>query len=796
MRTQYRAGVPLPVRIRSVVGLVACALIILQISFTRLIGYKLFYHFVFLAIALSLLGLGAAGTYAALRPVPRERLDQSLSRWLAALVLLTPVSLLQVANPLQLNEDGQRLIKLVGPDALQYLTWCSLFMVALNFVGGVVLVRAFRAFSERMGTLYAGDLIGAGLGCLLAVGLMKYGSPPIAFLASALLVFAAWVPFGRIEAPRRVGTVVAVVGCLATIAVMVGPGSLRNFENFRRKKPGAKVLKFEWNHLIRTDHIEGMYVLDGDASTPTIEWNDEERQKAVVEPAYVLTAARPAIAIIGSGGGPQVAEARRAGASNVLAVDINPTIARWVTTTDRAANGELFVDPTITMAVGEGRHVVRSSGRTFDAVIMHAIDTWAASAAGAYALTENFLYTKEAMRDYLGVLKDGGLISIRRWLFNPPRENMRMFVTALAALREEGARHPEQHVAVVAPIADYRSWDNGHRVWGYLLISKNALTEADVGRLEAHVEAQQWSLLYAPHRTVDTPFAAYVRSADPREFQARYPYLISEVTDANPYLFQYYNPLHETSYEKQGDWAVGEISQSSSILLPVSLGMSALFSFVLILLPLLVRSRMAKTRARLHVRDMVFFACVGVGFMALEVPLTQILGLYLGHPTYSFSVVLVALLISTGVGSLLVERVNAQRASACAAIAAILLVVTLTIFPAVHATIQWPDAARFAMTLVVVSACGLPMGIPLASAVRDLGRVDADLVPWAWAINGAASVIGSCTVMIVMVFTNSYVALALGAACYLTAGIMSRAPARGRVAERAIPSTPGRPAEA
>ena len=764
----------IPLRVRGAVGLVAGLLIILQISFTRLIGYKLFYHFVFLAIAISLLGLGAAATYVALKPAPKERVDERVATWLAALVLLIPLCLLAMANPFPLNDDGHRIIKLIQRDAIQYLTWTSFFMLLVNFVGGLILAQLFRTYSERMGALYAVDLIGAGLGCLGAVALMKYGSPPFAFLSSTALALVACLLYAKPTRYHRARNALLgmFLGGLALFCfALLGPERFTNFQNFRRKTADTEIIKYEWNHIIRTDHIKGNYVLDGDASTPIVKWDD--RAQPVTEPALSMAKPHPKVAIIGAGGGPQVLEARRKGARHILAIDINPAIGKWVLEDDRALNNDLFVSESIKVAVGEGRHVIRSSGARFDVILMHSIDTWAASAAGAYALTENFLYTKEAISDYLDVMTDDGLMSIRRWLFNPPRENMRLFVTVLEALRARGAARPEDHVAIIAPVADYKDWSNNRRLWGYLLFSKRPFSPETIDRLERHAQSQGWSLLFAPHREAQTVFHGYVQAKDRAAFQASYPYLISEVTDANPYLFQYYNPLHKTTYQTHSDWAVAAISQSSSIVLPVSLAASIVLSLVLIILPLLVTRRKREATWRLSLRDMLYFTCLGVGFMAVEVPLTQILALYLGHPTYAFSIVLVALLISTGTGSLLIERVMISQRMICGLIAGLLTVVALSIFPVIHATIHWPDPMRFGLAIIAVALCGLPMGFPLALAVRAIGRVRPDDVPWAWAINSAASVVGSCLIMILMVFTSSYTALGLGACCYAVAMLTS-----------------------
>jgi len=160
--------------------------------------------------------------------------------------------------------------------------------------------------------------------------------------------------------------------------------------------------------------------------------------------------------------------------------------------------------------------------------------------------------------------------------------------------------------------------------------------------------------------------------------------------------------------------------------------------------------------------------------MALEVPIIQILSMYLGHPTYGFAVVLVALLLASGLGSLLVDRLDPPPWAPCALVAVLLALVTAGVFPFLHATLDLPDPARFAIGIGIVVACGVPMGMPLALGVRRLGRRSERSVAWAWGVNGAASVIGSCAVMIAMVFAGSHAALSLGALSYATAAMTAR----------------------
>jgi len=762
---------------------------LLQTSFTRLIGYKLFYHFVFLAIALALLGLGAAGAYVATRREPRT-LVGTLRRWLAVLAVLAPVSFLAMANP-PITTRSELVIKLLGADALRYLAWCSLFMVALNFVGGVVLAYAFRRFSADMGRLYCYDLVGAGAGCLLAVLLMKYGAPPLAFVFAAPIASAALLALAGVEGSRLERATVGVVGCVGValaVFVVTGPERFRSFENVKNASgPPRPIFKYEWNHLIRTDHVPATYILDGEAGTGTVVWDDLQQHLPVTDPAYVLVKQRPRVGIIGFGGGAQVAEARRARASHIVAIDINPTIYRWVLNDDRGLNQGLFTAPEIELVNDDGRHAIRSYRGKFDVLVMHAIDTYAATAMGAYALTENFLYTKEAIRDYLRALEPGGVMSIERWLFNPPRENLRLFTTALQALEEDGAAKPERHLMVLAPIPDWEVLRRGKgRVWGHLMFSPTPFASEQIARVREHVRRLNWSVLYAPDGDENTPFLQYVNAADKRAFQRAYPYLISPVSDASPYLFQYYNPLDKTAYRTEGDWPVSGIYQSSAVLLLAALAISAIASLVIIIVPLAVFSKGSSER-RLGVRQVIFLACLGVGFMALEVPLTQILSLYLGHPVFGFSVVLVALLLSSGIGSFLTGRLAPARWKMCALTSALLVLAALFALSFVHRTIQLPSAIRFAFALFLVAAYGIPMGFPLALAVREIGRKNAVNVAWAWGINGAASVIGSCLVMVVMVFRGTDDALLLAAASYAVAALMS---ARSRGASSMLETKP------
>lgn len=757
---------------------VPLALILVQVTFTRLIAYKLFYHYVFLAISLTLLGLAGAASFVSVRRRPDVPFERRLAFWLLLLAVSVPVSL-QMLNLPFLIEGGGKLsvVKLRGGQGLAYLLWASPWVIWVNFCGGVLLALVFARHGASMGRIYACDLLGTGCGALLSVALMKYGSPPRAFLAAVLPALLAWYPlhrgFARGGAARRRGVFAATAALLLAAGFAFGPARLRSFDGGAARQ--GHLVKTEWDHLFRTDHRWGMYVLDADAATPFRIWDPSPRP--LFDPCYVLAKARPKVAIIGSGGGPQVEEARRQDASSILAIDINQSIVRWVVGADRRANNGLFVHPSVRLMQGEGRHSLRSAGGRYDVINMHAVDSYSSTASGAYALSESFLYTREAFQDYYRALAPGGAMTVVRWLFNPPRENLRLLATAEAALRAEGVTRPAGHLAVFSMSEDYAGLQE--QTWGVLLLTQEPLTPAQVGKLQAHAQARRWGVLYAPGVATSNPFDEYMRSEDRTAFAAEYPYRVDPVSDARPYFFQFYRPFHSASYAKreQAFRGIGmlDVYQASTVTLLATIVATLLLSLLIILLPLWLRKR-ADSGPDLSLRIGLLFTCLGVGFMAFEVPLVQVLSLYLGHPTYGFAVVLVALLWAAAGGSFLAYRRSPPLGRMELVVAGALLITALAMFPLVHGTIHWPAPARFGIAVALVAACGVPLGFPLALGVQALkGRGAGDhAVAWAWAVNGAASVVGSCLVMAVMIFAGTQAALALGIICYLVASWATR----------------------
>jgi predicted membrane-bound spermidine synthase len=758
---------PSTARCAAIAFLVSLALLDAQVTATRLIAYRFFYHFVFFVVSLAQLGLAAAGAwvYASRRAEWRAA---DLARWLVALAALPLVFLACYAwlGPPPNLSFG----KVDGSSAYAYLTALALALVALNFCGGMALTLVFTSRPREMGRLYAADLAGAALGCAASVGLMLAVGPIRAFLGAGLAALVA----AALSERMRAGGALAALGLTAG---MLFPGVFDPYVALPEIQ--KRIARFEWNHLARTDAMyAGRYVIDGDASTDV-----REDLETLPVPEYQLVRRAPDVAVLGVGAGPQLRMALQMDAASVLAIDINPTILRWDQVEDRDANRGIFHDPRVSVELGEARHLLRSTPRDFDLVVMHAIDTWTASAQGAYSLSENFLYTSEAMRDLLGKLRPGGVVSIRRWQFWPPRETLRLFTTVLDALQRAGAARPESQVVVLSPSMNFRSPEL--HVWGFVLFSNLPIEDERLARLDAYVAQRGWAYLYRPGSALDTPFSEYARSPDRHAFLASYPYIVSPSSDSNPFFFQFTLPWSTWSGPQAVSKAV--YAQSSQLLL-LCLVVTAVLTGVLLGTPLWLRR--ADVRGdRALAPALAYFAALGVGFMGFELPAIQIMTLFLGHPTYALSVVLAGLLAGAGIGSTWMGRAPlAAGRVAVGVVIGLALACGAGLLPAVHALIQLPASARLALTAVTVVGLGIPLGMPLVGGVRLLDPDRPELVAWAWAANGAAAVVGSCLLMVVMVYGGSGAAFGVAAGAYALAAV-----ARRWLATPDFARTPGMP---
>jgi spermidine synthase len=576
--------------------------------------------------------------------------------------------------------------------------------------------------------------------------------------------------------------------------------------------PEAEVVFSRWNAFSRVDVIESQGVksapglslaypdplpvqlglfTDGDNLSP-ITWPEKLGfiDYLPVSLPYRLHPQAKTL-IIEPKGGLDVLVALHQGTSSVVAVESNPLVVEVA--------GETFKDPyrdqRVTVVVENGRSYVCRVGEKFDIVQVSLADTYRPVTSGAYSLSENYLYTVEAFVDYLSRLSEGGLLVVSRWLQMPPSESLRAGALAVTALEKAGFSQPELRLVAV------RSWST------LLLLLKNGeFTAGEIEAVKDFCGQRQFDLVYYPgiqeaeaNRYNVYPEPLYYRGfqnllfGDRARFYADYAYDVSPTSDDRPFFFHFF----KWSQTPEILQTFGKIWQpfggSGYFVLVALLILALLASVILILLPLLFRRTVTISplppdrqirrpglggNRRLHAiqaepgkwlrwRVFAYFAALGLGYLFVEIPLMQQFILFLGHPIYAFAAVLFAILLFSGLGSMVSARLSLPK-TLMALIGAIILYPF--ILPFVFRLLLGEGLGlRLLVSVLSLAPLGFLMGVPFPKGVEIVGRLAPDLVPWAWGINGCTSVLASIlSAMLVISFGFSWV-LVGGSVAYLAA---------------------------
>lgn len=744
--------------ITAVTLLVSLALLDAEVTVTRLLGYRLFYHFVFFVISLAQLGMAGAGAWVyATRKAGYG--PEDLAMWLTRVGLFILATLVVYAY---LSPAPNVLLKVAGPPAVAYLLAVALPLVALYFSGGMVLTILFTELRADIARLYAADLVGASVGCVVSVLAMAWFGPIRAFLGAGVLVVACALALARgtSQAPRWLLLVVLLGG-------MAAPDVFDPMQALGLK---SLFVRSRWDHLGRVDAVgPSRYLMDGvDGSELKMSRLADGLRPADL-PDYFLVGEAPRVAIIGVGAGPQLAEAVAAGARQVVAVDLNATVVDWGKHEDAVANQGIFLRPEVEAFADEGRHFIQSSADPFDLVVMFGVVAHSAAAQGANALAEAFLFTVESFQAIHRKLSPRGLMCISRWYFQPPRETMRIFTTVLEALRREGVAEPRRHLLVLVPVADVAN--AGKQTGVFVLFTREPLAAARLDELDALLRRIGWSYLYRPGAVLDTPFHEYVASPDRAAFLDAYPYLVGPTTDSAPFFFQISAPWRTGPATGGARPEVPEGTREAPRILLATLLTALVLSAAMLGVPLYLRRRDLAGSRGLGTA-WFYFSCLGLGFMALEIPVIQTMSLFLGHPTYAISVVLLGLLASAGIGSALAPRLSRRGVQlVLAGIVVLALSSSRWLLAGVSGLLHLGLPARLALALAYLAAIGVPMGMPFVAGIREVEAEGPAKVAWAWASNGAASVVGSCGLMILLVLAGSAAGMGLAALAYLGAAL-------------------------
>jgi len=735
-----------PLRARlALAALLSFSLIALELVWTRIFSAEFFYTFAFLILSLAVLGLGLGGL--ALRLFP------GLNRpgRVGAYILLT--ALLALASPplvLHLGLDFALVLSkgaMFGRLVLTLLLLCAAF-----FTGGMALSLLFRNFHQDMPRLYMADLLGAALGVFGAILLMNLlGTPTTTVILALPLALAAFLAGGF---KTRLLAVVAAAACLALV-----PFSGRLIAKPRQER--LPVLHRHWDAmaLIKVLAGEGARGLNIDNSANTsVSAFDGDWAALKAEPSGFLMDPKPLMdpmggtcrfLSIGSGGGGDVLLALKNDAAEVTAVEVNPTINRMLLPGGMLHDysGRLYADPRVKVVTEDARAYLRRYDNRFDIVYSFSSNTFAALASGAFALAENYVFTTEAFQDYYRALSPRGFLMMEHQFYMP-----RIVSEALEGLRKSGVANPERHIAV------YTSPQTRRQI---LLLGKQPLSPETLQQPFLALQAKAFQVMHRVYPEPEPKANPLINRIVSQGWQAvakDVPTDISPSTDDLPFTAQqglmknfHWKSLKAIEpYEFRG-------YPLAKLLICAVLAVILLLVLPLNLLPCL------RQGPKLRASGWLYFFAIGFGFMVIEVVLIQKYTLFVGSSAYTVATILFTLLLGSGLGSRCAPRFGDRFPFLAIAL---WLALELSLFgPLARMMAGLPGAGRMAATVLLLAPLGFFMGMPFPKGTRRAG----ELVDWGFAVNGAASVLGSAAILLVSFGWGFRAALMIGGLAYLTA---------------------------
>lgn len=780
-------------------SLICAGTLMYEVVLTRMLSVLCWYYLAFVSISIAMFGMTAGALAVQLRPdwFPGREMTTRLAQAAFAMAVSMPVMLiLMLAVPLDISFALQTLFSFL---------LVSVIIAVPFFFSGVAVCLSLTKTAFPIGRVYFADLSGAAAGCVAAILLLKtIDAPSAVFVISSLLFLsaAAYATYAEDRRLRRrsymgAAALLIIAGLNASTLHGIQPiwskGQIDRRVNLeaevwtpiskvRAQKPGIGAPQM-WGPSplmpkLSMEHI--MLDIDNDAGTPMARFRGDLKPFDYLRYDVTSIGAQLRVggtaAIIGVGGGRDVLNCAVNGFRRIVGIEINSAIVdldtrrlEWFSGFSKIPGFELHED--------EGRSFLARSNERFDIIQASLVDTWAATAAGALALSENALYTVDGWQIFYARLKPGGIVTFSRWYNSSyfPGETYRLFSVAWATLLRQGVRDPSRNIAVVAsgPVAT-------------LLASNEALSQADLGKIRAIADQMQFEILFLPGQKTPVPELQAISSDHTLDAMANLGdiggYDYSPVFDSSPYFFSTMRLRNIPRFVTAGA-GVGNLR-----------ALACVFAFMLAAVVLVIATILLPVKRWIGRRSesvpplpgsILYFIAIGLGFMVVEMAFMQQLSIFLGHPVYSFVVALAGLILSTGFGSLVSDRLGlgSSGTARLPALAATLIIVaySVAVLPAIHHFTPEVLWQRVAVSLVLVLPCGFLMGFCFPVGLRWMTRLQQGAnLPWMWALNGAAATLGSFVALLVSIETSITTCVLTGAACYLVAAIAL--PARGVLA--------------
>jgi len=795
---------------------VSIAIIALQLMIMRALSVTHYYHFSYLVISTALLGFGASGTFLALL---YDRLKNNFAFWnllfFMGFTISIPVTYwITQSMPLDtqyLLHSGEQIMLLISYNVLVFIPF---------FFGGTIIGFMISYFKEEVPELYAANLIGSGVGGVFAIGLMflfpAFKLPvmitPVVFVA----MICFWLSIrSKSETYTIKDVMLGTIGMVVTLgAVLVDPPhsvdqykTLAHFQQLERQGdaeliqqrygPRGQIDVYSsptFHHTLfagamATTTPPGQLALMVDGQlTGAIFSIDDPGDAEIMDftpqslPYRLLD--DPHVLLLGETGGVNVWMAKRMGAEKITVVQNNPQIMDLIEEDLAELGGAIYSDERVEVVRQNPRLFLEQTNQTFDLIQLVEGEVMTTGSGGLQGLNEDYLLTTESIARARDILTEDGMISITREIQSPPRDNLKIFSIYNDVVSKFGEGRPENHIMISRNYLAANS-----------LLTKTPITQERIDRFLEESRALQLDREYYPGivteeidqlNIIDGPDDtnySYIHHAineilfgDAGAFYDDWAYHVESATDNSPYFQDFFKwSSLDRFWETYGDQWFQRLELGYVILVITFLQLS-LIAFLLIILPLLFRYSYYKgTRNKLP--TLIYFFSIGTGFMFIEMTFIQTFTKFLGDPIYSVAAILSSILVFSGIGSGVQKKLGippVQRMRiAAGSIIGITLIYLLTVDPILQVFIGTGTATRFLITVLLLFPVSFFFGWMFPSGVQMLETSGDSLIPWAWGIDGFASVAAAPLAIILSMslgFTN---VILLGLLFYGIAGLTS-----------------------
>lgn len=777
---------------------VALSTLMYEILLTRIFSVTMGYHFAFMAVSLAMFGMTAGAIIVYLFPskFPSEKIYSVLAFYSFLFSLTTIISFL-----VHLFIPFIHGMSVTGM-AVTVFTYAE---ISVPFVfSGICITLLLTRFPGSVNKLYASDLIGASLGCVIVVVILNYaGGPTGVFLTAFFSAAAAYLFLKKSETGLKTGKIipvfvllVGIFGIFHTVMVQNNSPLLRLY--WIRGEWADKPLYEKWNSFSRVS-IDGdstkyetpfgwglsnkydrsrkirQLMLNIDAHSTTVLSHFDGDTSELYHLKYDVSNLAhylrkdSEVLIIGSGAGRDILTCLAFGQKSVLGIEINKDMISAINNDFGDFTGHLDKYPNVEFVGDEARSYVQRLDKKFDIIQVSVIDNWSAAASGAFVLTENALYTVETWKLLLSRLKPDGILTVTRFYRAKPIEHYRLANISADALNEMGITDIRKHMMLIKCQQEERKEDRSGT--GTMLISMKPFTEKDIKMVDSLSSYFEFENILTPASSTDSVFTVITSSKENRDkLNSTFPVNIGSPSDDKPFFFHYMNFTDLPNRALWQNWDMAFNAKAIFILLTLA-GTMTLLSLLCIVVPLKVTAKRTNLKGTLPY--FLFFSFIGLGFMLVEISQIQHLNIFLGHPTYSIAAALFTLLISSGIGSYFSGAAK-ENIKQNAYLRFIILLIVLIIFGLgtpyiIDAFRSQSTPVRVLVSVLILFPIGFFMGMAFPLGMKMASNKSSEVTPWLWGINGVMSVLATVISIIIAMSYGISASYWSGFVCYLLA---------------------------